>query len=233
MTNLQFYLDNFWRELQSGQDVQLQMECHAGQVWLSFHVHVAHPPPQQHHQRHHGPSRLRRRARIAEARAAANAVPKETVADDVGTAEKADSGQTETNKHNDDLPTSSAAQEAAKHPQPIHNTQLPSEQAVHWHICTPDVPDTFCPDRDYEAAAEVDRRNVPSLQSHNQNIPQLDGLTHDHDCINSPASFPRLSRVMNNSRWQSHIEAEEERRIEREKDLENIERMIQNHTGLL
>ena len=110
MANLQFYLDNFWRELQSGQDACLQMECHAGQVWLSFHVHVAHPPSQQHHQCHLGPSRHRRRARRAEARAAANAVLKETVADDVDTAEKPDSGQTETNKHNDDLPTSSAAQ---------------------------------------------------------------------------------------------------------------------------
>ena len=89
-------------------------------------------------------------------------MPKETVADDVDTAEKADSGQTETNKHNDDLHISSAAQEAAKHPQPIHNNQLPAEQALHWHIRTPDVPDTFCPDRDYEAAANADRRNVPS-----------------------------------------------------------------------
>ena len=164
------------------------------------------------------------------ARAAADAVPKETAADDNNTAEKAEARQTETNKHNDNLPISSAGEEASEHPPAIRDTQLPAEQAVHWQIHTPDVPDTFCPDRDYKAAANVDRRNVPSLQSHNQNIPQLDGLTHDHDCINSPASF---ARVMKNSRWQSHIEAEEERRIEREKDLENIERMIQNHTGLL
>ena len=183
MANLQFYLDNFRCEMQSGKDARLHMECHAGQVWLSFHVHVAPPPPKQHHQRHHGTSRLRRRARRAEARAAAaaNAVPKETVADDVDTAAE----QSETNKHNDDLPISfTAAEEAVQHPQ-TSDTQLPAEQAVHWDIRTPDVPDTFCPDRDYEAAGEVGRPNVHSPHSHNHNIPQLDGLTDD--CANSPA----------------------------------------------
>ena len=156
-------------------------------------------------------------------------MPKETVADDVDTAAE----QSETNKHNDDLPISfTAAEKAVQHPQTLSDTQLPAEQAVHWDVRTPDVPDTFCPDRDYEAAAEVGRPNVPSPQSHSHNIPQLDGLTHD--CANSPASFARISRVMNNSRWwQSQKEAEDERRIEREKDLENIERMIQNHVGLL
>ena len=59
------------RELQSGQDARLHMECHAGQVWLSFHLHVDPPPPkqQQQHRRHYGPSRLRRRARRADAHA--------------------------------------------------------------------------------------------------------------------------------------------------------------------
>ena len=64
MTSLQFYLDNFMRECQSGQDARLHMECHAGQVWPSFHFHVDHPPPkqqQQQHQRHYGPSRQPRR----------------------------------------------------------------------------------------------------------------------------------------------------------------------------
>ena len=90
MTNLQFYLDNFKREWQSGQDSLVYMECHAGQVWLSFHLHVDHPPhKQQEHWCQYGPSRLCRRARRAEARAAANAAIREHVAVAVNSAEKA------------------------------------------------------------------------------------------------------------------------------------------------
>ena len=147
MTSLQFYLDNFMRECQSGQDARLHMECHAGQVWPSFHFHVDHPPPkqQQQHRRPYGPSRLCRRARRADACAAANAAIKKHVAVEVNTAEKA--VQTEIN--DEDLSTTSATEEAAQ--QPSCNFNLPAEQADYPH--PPDVPNTFCPDHDFEAAA--------------------------------------------------------------------------------
>ena len=129
------------------------MECHAGQVCLSFHLHVDHHPPkqQQQHRRHYGPSRLRRRARRADARAAANAAMKKHVAVEVNTAEKA--VQTEIN--NEDLSTTSATEETAQNPS--CNFYLPAEQAGLPHAHPPDVPDTFCPDPDFEAAAEVVR----------------------------------------------------------------------------
>ena len=61
----------FW---QAGKDARLNLECHAGQVWLHLQVHLPQPPPPQRQQCHpprQGPSRLRRRARRAEARSKA------------------------------------------------------------------------------------------------------------------------------------------------------------------
>ena len=171
---------------------------------MSFHLHVDHPPhKQQEHRRQYGPSRLRRRARRAEARAAANAAIKEHVAVAVNTAEKA--VQTETN--NDDFSTTFTAEEADQ--QPSCDFYLSAEQAGHRHVRPPDVTDTFCPDRDFEAAAEVVRHaDDHSLQS--QNIPQLDGMMYEDP--NQPVPpFIRLSRILQNSD-QSQTEAEEERR---------------------
>ena len=58
-----------------GNNARVQLECHAGQAWLSLHLHVLHPPPHQDAfpRRQPGPSRLRRRARRAALRAKANA----------------------------------------------------------------------------------------------------------------------------------------------------------------
>ena len=59
---------HFWR---SGNDAHLSIECHAGQACLNLRVSLPHQPRQHPQQRKPGPSRLRRRARRAEARAAA------------------------------------------------------------------------------------------------------------------------------------------------------------------
>ena len=62
----------FWR---TGKNARLNVECHAGKVWASLHVSVPQSPPSPQQQyRHHlprrpTPSRLRRRARRAAARA--------------------------------------------------------------------------------------------------------------------------------------------------------------------
>ena len=130
--------------------------------------------------------------------------------------------QQETN--NDDFSTTFTAEEADQ--QPSCDFYLSAEQAGHRHVRPPDVTDTFCPDRDFEAAAEVVRHDDDhSLQS--QNIPQLDGMMYEDP--NQPVPpFIRLSRILQNSD-QSQTEAEEERRKEHEKDLDNIQRMIQNH----
>ena len=59
----------FWK---AGKDARLNLECHAGEVWLQLHVHLPQPPPHQSYHHPHlprqGPSRLRRRARRSEAR---------------------------------------------------------------------------------------------------------------------------------------------------------------------
>ena len=226
MANLQFYLDTFRHEWESGKDACLHIECHAGQVWLSFHLRqVAHTPHQQQHQRrHYGPSRLRRRAKRAAERAAANAVSRETQVDGVNTAEKA----VQTDDRNNDLSNPSAAEEVAQQPQHPCESHLPAEQAGHCHVRPPDVSDIFCPDHAYEAAAKVARHDVGYQQSHN--IPQLDGMNHEEP--NSPATFARLSRVMHNKSWHIRADEEDQRRREHEEDLKKIERMIQNHVGL-
>ena len=58
----------------AGQDACLRLECHAGQVWLNFQVHLQQPPHQ--HQNYHAPrnspSRQRRRERRKAARMAAS-----------------------------------------------------------------------------------------------------------------------------------------------------------------
>ena len=227
MANLQFYLDTFRHELESGKDACLHIECRAGQVWLNFHLQVAHTPHPQHHQpqRHYGPSRLRRRAKRAAACAAANTVSKETQADCENTAEKA----VRTDDHNNDLSNPSAAEEVALQPLPPCDPNLPAEQAGPCHVRPPDVSDIFCPDHAYDAAAEVARHVVRSQQSHN--IPQLDGMSHDHEEL-SPANITRVSRVMQKNNWYRRTEEEDERRKEREEDLEKIEKMIQNHVRL-
>ena len=80
MTEATELFKNFQHLWQAGKDARLNLECHAGQVWLHLQVQLHHPPsPQQYHPHppRQGPSRLRRRARRAEerAKAAANAAP--------------------------------------------------------------------------------------------------------------------------------------------------------------
>ena len=77
------FLVKFRHEWQAGKNARLQIECHAGKAWITLHQPLGYSsPPAQHHPRRPGPSRLRRRARRADARAAASAAP-------TGTAEMA------------------------------------------------------------------------------------------------------------------------------------------------
>ena len=72
LTNL---IAQFEREWRAGNNARVQLECHAGQAWLSLHPHVQHPPPYQDAcpRRQPGPSRLRRRARRPALHSKANA----------------------------------------------------------------------------------------------------------------------------------------------------------------
>ena len=65
-------LKSFQETWQAGKDARLFLECHAGQVWTNLQLRISHPPPPKHHHPlKPGPSCLRRRARRAEAREAA------------------------------------------------------------------------------------------------------------------------------------------------------------------
>ena len=86
MTEATELFKNFQHLWQAGKDARLNLECHAGQVWLHLQVQLHHPPsPQQYHPHppRQGPSRLRRRARRAEerAKAAANVAPSKSIAE--------------------------------------------------------------------------------------------------------------------------------------------------------
>ena len=72
MTEIKELFHKFQDLWQAGSDACLNLECHAGQVWMKFQVKLCHPPPPKHRpSSRQGPSRLRRRARRADERAAA------------------------------------------------------------------------------------------------------------------------------------------------------------------
>ena len=84
-TELFNQFQTYWR---AGTDARLNLECHAGKVWMTLQINLHHPPPppplhRQHQQQsQQSPSRLRRRAKRAEARhAAAKAAASEATKD--------------------------------------------------------------------------------------------------------------------------------------------------------
>ena len=99
-------LQNIFRNFnicwETGKDARLNLECHAGQVWINFHLNLSHAsssPPKHHPPRKPGPARLRRRARREEARAhvATENVANNATADSIANvAEIATTGTSET-----------------------------------------------------------------------------------------------------------------------------------------
>lgn len=73
---LQFFVENFYKIWRAGNDARLIIECKAGNASVSLHHHVSQPPPplKPSKPRRAGPSRIRRRAKRAMARAAAENV---------------------------------------------------------------------------------------------------------------------------------------------------------------
>ena len=160
---LSIFINKFRSVWQAGTDARLFIECHAGQAWVSLHHHIPRPPPPlKQPPRHPGPSRLHRRRRRADARAAEAAV---------ATAEMA--------VQTDDVPqTSEVAVQAALVVQP--NQVPPAEQVdpvpplpVYPFLPPPHhLHDEVCQDQVYAAAEQVEHRS----QQFSSNIPQLDGL---------------------------------------------------------
>ena len=79
---LQDFILKFCTEWRAGTNARMVVECHASQAWISLHKSLGYPPPppqyvrqpsQPQSHRRASPSRLRRRAKRAQAFAAANA----------------------------------------------------------------------------------------------------------------------------------------------------------------
>ena len=190
-------LNNFKETWQAGKDARLFLECHAGQVWMNLHLRLSHPPPPpKHHQpRKPGPSRLRRRARRAEAREAAEkaacsepstnketaevaAQTKNTDKETCGAAEQADipvaALHHQAAQAGHLLPAVEGAfgppaAEAARQLPVLQAKQLPqAEQARPWLPHHQPVHDALCPDLQF-GVAEYLPRHVSA------DIPQVDG----------------------------------------------------------
>ena len=146
---------HFWR---SGKDAHLSLECHAGQAWLNLRVHLPHQPHHHPQQRKPGPSRLRRRARRAQARAAA----------ENATAKTSEVAEGVSNRKTREIavqaclfplaPNTQAEKAVADHDHPPEAEQLDEEveipvqlnvDAKPWSPPQRDVQDVFCPDSQY------------------------------------------------------------------------------------
>ena len=165
---------------QAGLDARLNLECHAGKVWMHLQVQLNHPPPPlsplhgqpkppppYRRQPRQSPSRVRRRARRAEARAAARAAVN-GAAEDVAV------------EHDPIIENEVAVPLKLNHP----DDQQPHKEAEEVAMPTVagpghilHVPDLFCPDKVYHdlpAAAQ----DVPQ-PPHQDTLPQLDGHAGD------------------------------------------------------
>ena len=159
----------YWR---AGSDARLNLECHAGKVWMTLQINLNCPPPpppppyRQQQRPRQSPSRLRRRARRAETRAAAKAAEREATADvAVQTKDDSDSPAASTLHHPVDVQQHhQVAGKATRHAEAAH--------ALHVH-------DVICPDRVYDhlhaPAQTVQPR--PSQDT----LPQLDGHAEEQE----------------------------------------------------
>ena len=151
---------NFHKLWRSGKDAHLSLECHAGKAWVHLRVLLPSPPPEppdrRHQKRKPGPSRLRRRARRAEARvAAANAATNATAANIETVAEETTVKET----CEEDSNTTAEQVVLANLPDegPTLETTETSIKAVQLNACARPWPhsetivaDEFCPDQHYQ-----------------------------------------------------------------------------------
>ena len=211
--------DQFQRLWQSGMNAHLSLECRAGHAWVQLQLALPppHPHQYQHHQHHHSkpgpsPSRRRRRAKRADARAkAAAAVSSATATNSI-------EASTQTNGPAESFDVAVQATLTDTFDELGHQ---PPPGPVY-------LPDEVCLDLSYEeAAVQADLPSQLFLSNHNESqpIPQLDGMTPENSTSlifhsNSHPYFTSHSHIQNRSA--------EERRKEKEKDLEEIKKMIES-----
>ena len=153
-TTMEILYQQFEALSHAGQDACLRLECHAGQVWLSFQVNLQQPPHQHQNSRtsKNSPSRQRRRERRKAARKAASDAVEASKVHFVG----------------------DEAEKDAATPQAVHGEG--AEQAGHHGLQTHEQELTGQHDHDCTAAVKAAEYFPPPFK-----ISQLDGLTSDVD----------------------------------------------------
>ena len=239
---LHSFLSKFLHLLHCGQSAKLVLECHQGQAYVNLHhaLHLLQPEPYSHPQQHgptvrrQGPSRQRRRVRRAQARANAEAAKASDRKAKTATLESNDVAIQSTAPTAEKASQSCFVHQHREQPEEAHPPPptWPAEQVValsfrerarhdgppkHCAAHIAPVRDVFCDDLEYSAG---------------QAVPQVDG------CLDiSSTSSPTLSSVsaagiqqLLAGSWPGGITRdlrdEEERKKEREKDLEHIENLL-------
>ena len=216
-----------WR---AGTNARLNLECHAGQAWMSLHVHLPCPPRQQQQQQHHrgrpGPSRLRRRARRAKAREKAA----EKAVDISKDNPSADNSQPSSS--NDHVAVQATTEETIVEKVPINaviKTQICFSDAaaqvdlcVHHHHHQEYVQDALCPDKHFLSAAEA-VSPLPQLDGAiDQEYEQVHAQEHHQEHASQLLSLSSQRGMMIFSRKES----EDRLRQEREKDLQELQNLL-------
>ena len=232
---LHSFLSKFLHLLHCGKSAKLVLECHEGQAYVNLHhaLHLLQPEPHSHPQQHgptvrrQGPSRQRQRVRRAQARANAEAEKASDRKAKTATLKSSDVAIQAT------APTAEkASQSCSVHqhreqaeephppppPRPAEQVVAPSFRERARHDGPPQhIRDVFCDDLEYSAG---------------QAVPQVDG------CLDiSSTSSPTLSSVsaagiqqLLSVSWPGGItrdlREEEERKKEREKNLEFIKNLV-------
>ena len=214
------FFAKFQQLLQSGLNACLNLECRAGHAWVQLQVALPPPPPHhyqyQHFQHSHkpspSPSRKRRRAKRAQARAKA--------ASAVKTAADSSEASTQTNEN----PAESvdvAVQVTATDKLDELGHQVPPVY----------LPDEVCHDHVYqEAAGQADLHSQLFTPNHvytepqYQAIPQLDGISPENQ---TSLVFHSKNHPYFTSYSHTQSTSTEERRKDREKNLEDIKKMIE------
>ena len=207
-TKLFFQFQQFWK---AGTDAFLNMECHGGHVQINLQVKLPHPSLHQQQRPHHqarqhggpGPSRLRRRARRAEARAKAAAM---NVAPSIPVTEEV---LVQTNIDASDIAVRDELCPDGQYEVAVAEQADGHSQSQHQHAAQPQYQQEVLPQHQREVLPQRQHADHPPR------IPQLDGFIDQQQCMLTLNSFSRA----------------EERKKEREDDMENFKRMMQSKFG--
>ena len=220
MTEIKELFHKFQDLWQAGSDACLNLECHAGQVWMKFQVKVCHPPPPKHRRSsRQGPSRLRRRARRADERAASAQVAEKVPTKEVA----AQATPTPPHQHHVAVQATPSpphqhhvAVQAAPPPRHQHNVAVqaaPPQRHQH-HVAVQAVPVPLL-HRQQQAVAV---RASPQQQVLHSQHTVYDALCPDDEYLPGLGQLPRVTASRDRL----------DRDRERKKDLENFTKLLED-----